>query len=211
MDIVGTPRGTAFTVVGIAAAVMVPAQESSVEVGMSAIHVGGAAFKILEAALAHGWVLRFPPVPAAATEDNASCGEQPIPSLRPIPTPPDRQCSRPAGPLRPDSARARGALPPRRRGNQPRDRLTAVHLAQDRQRPRVTNPDQAGRQHTHRGGRLGPRRRPRPTRGHRSPRGWVSHSAGFAIRRRSHVTPGGLVRCRARASRRPTGRRGRSR
>ena len=74
MDIVGTPRGTAFTVVGIAAAVMVPAQESSDEEGMSAIHVGGAAFKILDAALAQGWVLQFPPVQAAATEENASCG-----------------------------------------------------------------------------------------------------------------------------------------
>ena len=74
MEIGGTPRGTAFTVVGIAAAVLVPAQESSVEVGMSAIHVGGAALKILEAALAQGWVLQIPPVPAAATEDNASCG-----------------------------------------------------------------------------------------------------------------------------------------
>ena len=37
MDIVGTPRGTAFIVVGIAAAVMVPAQESSVEVDRSAL------------------------------------------------------------------------------------------------------------------------------------------------------------------------------
>ena len=75
--------------VGIAAAVMVPAQESSIEVGMSAIHVDGAAFKILEAPLVHVWVLQFPLVPAAATEDNASCGEQPIPSPRPIPIPPD--------------------------------------------------------------------------------------------------------------------------
>ena len=89
MDIVGTPRGTALIVVGMAAAVLVPAQESSDEVGMSAIHVGGVALKILEAALAQGWVLQFPPVPAAAAEDNPSCGEQPIPSPRPIPTPPE--------------------------------------------------------------------------------------------------------------------------
>ena len=90
MDIVGTPRGTAFIVVGIAAAVMVPAQESSVEVDRSALLPGGAAFKILEAALAQGWVPQVPPAPAASTEDNVSCGEQPIPALRPIPTPPAR-------------------------------------------------------------------------------------------------------------------------
>ena len=89
MDIVGTPRATAFTVVGMAAVVMVRAPESSGEVDMSATHVGGAAFKILEAALAQGWVLQFPPVLADATEDNASCEEQPIPSRRPIPTPPE--------------------------------------------------------------------------------------------------------------------------
>lgn len=89
MDIVETPRGTAFIVVGIAAAVMVPAQESSGEAGLSAIHAGSAALKILEAALAQGRVLQLPPDPAAATEDNASCGDQPIPSLRPIPTRPE--------------------------------------------------------------------------------------------------------------------------
>jgi DNA-binding NarL/FixJ family response regulator len=86
MDIVGAPRGAAWTVVGIATAVVVPAEDSSVAVSLSAIHVGGAALKILEAALAQGWVLEFPPIPADATEDNASCGKQPNPSLRPTPT-----------------------------------------------------------------------------------------------------------------------------
>ena len=71
MDIVGTPRGTAFIVVGIAAAVMVPAQESSVEVDRSALLPGGAAFKILEAALAQGWVPQVPPAPAASTWQSA--------------------------------------------------------------------------------------------------------------------------------------------
>ncbi len=88
MDNVGTPRGTAFAVVGIAAVVMVQARGSSVEVGESAIHVDRAALRLLEATLAPGWVLQFALVPADAFEDNTSCGKQPIPSLRPMPTPP---------------------------------------------------------------------------------------------------------------------------
>ena len=99
MDVVGTPRGTALIVVGMAAAVLVPAQESSDEVGMSAIHVGGVAFKILEAALAQGWVLQFPPVPAAAAEDNRSCGSSRSPH-------PDRSRPRPKAVLAPNASTA---------------------------------------------------------------------------------------------------------
>ncbi len=89
MDMAGTPRGTAFTVVGIAAVVMVPAPESSVGAGESAVYVGGAVLALLEAALAPSRALPFPSVVAEAAEANASSGEQSIPSLAPMQTPPE--------------------------------------------------------------------------------------------------------------------------
>ena len=54
--------------------------------------------------------------------------------------------------LLPDRARDRRAAPPGGRLQQRTDRRDAVHLTQDRQRPRLPHPHQARRLHPHRGG-----------------------------------------------------------
>ena len=83
MEIVGTPRVAAFSVVGAAMAVVVPPQESSVEVGESGSQVGGVAVKLLEA-LVQDWVRHILPAPVGPSEDIASCADQPISALPPL-------------------------------------------------------------------------------------------------------------------------------